>query len=95
MIGLLICLVPIAIATPLRAHAAFEEGMKATKIDAMQRYKMGQYNAAIEMWERVLKNTKNSTERAELQAQINQAERDLEQQQLEQQKLWEQQKSMN
>lgn len=95
VIGLLICLIPIAIATPLRAHAAFEEGLKATKIDAMQRYKMRHYDAAIEMWERVLKNTKNPIEQAELKATIEQAERDLEQQQLEQQKRWERQKSMN
>lgn len=79
-IGLLVCLIPVALATPLRAHAAFEEGMKATKIDAMQRYKMGHYDAAIEMWKRVLQNTKNPTERAELHANIERAERALEQQ---------------
>lgn len=85
-IGLLICLIPIAIATPLRAHTAFEDGMRATKIDAMQRYKMGHYDAAIQMWERVLKDTKDSTERSELKANIEKAEYDLKQQKLEQQK---------
>ncbi|BAS55730.1 hypothetical protein NIES2135_49820 [Leptolyngbya boryana NIES-2135] len=92
VIGLLICLIPITIATPLRAHAAFEAGMTMTKLDAMQRYKMGHYAAAIEMWTRVLENTTDPTERSELKTNIQKAQQDLAQQQLERKKQLEQQK---
>jgi hypothetical protein len=94
VIGLLICLIPIAIATPLRAHTAFEQGMQMIQSDAMQRYTMGHYDAAIEMWNRVLENTKDPIERSQLKAKINKAEQDLEQQKSEQERLLEQKKPM-